>query len=87
MWKRDILIVYGRVSFPQQLSLNILPPLLDKGDMMTFEEWWQKEGVTFKDEDECGYFSKSDMKWIAKLAWEASTNTRKDERIIECNTP
>ena len=33
---------------------------------MTFDEWWQKEGIPIQDDE---YFSRSDMRWIAELAW------------------
>lgn len=36
-----------------------------------FNNWWHGEGLTLRDEEELGYFSRSDMRWIAELAWKA----------------
>ena len=46
---------------------------------MTFEEWWKKEGVTKRDEADCGYFSKNDMMWISELAWKAAVITMAEQ--------
>ena len=50
---------------------------------MTFEEWWNKEGMTTEDEFQSGYFTKEDMRWIAELSWKAAIKTT--EPIDECN--
>ena len=53
---------------------------------MTFEEWWKKEGLTNRDEADCGYFSKNDMMWIAELSWNAAVRTMMDQERKTKNT-
>ena len=37
---------------------------------MTFDEWWEKEGIPIQDNE---YFSRLDMRWIAELAWKQAS--------------